>query len=117
MKTDQSTNATPEAVCSTAMLGPMVERIGSPPDTHCWDDDSAADCWSYSPQMVAELLDAAVAAERERCAKLCEERAAPDLAGELRNMVEMFAGTDESPGQHEAVASARRLLAALALDA
>ena len=53
-------------------LGPLVERIGSPPDTHCWDDDSAADCWSYSPQMVAELLDAAVAAKRERCAKACE---------------------------------------------
>jgi hypothetical protein len=44
-------------------------------------------------------------------------RAAPDLVVELRNMVEMFAGTDEGPGQHEAVASARRLLAALALDA
>lgn len=43
-------------------LGPLVERIGSPPDTHCWDDDCGKDCWSYSPQMVAELL----AAERER---------------------------------------------------
>lgn len=26
MKTDQATNATPEAVCSTAMLGPLPER-------------------------------------------------------------------------------------------
>jgi hypothetical protein len=50
-------------------LGRLVERIGSPPDTHCWDDDNAADSWSYSPQMVADLL----AAERERCAKLCDE--------------------------------------------
>ena len=59
-------------------LGPLVERIGSPPDTHCWDDDSAADCWSYSPQRVAELLDAAVAAERERqdfqADTACEDR-------------------------------------------
>jgi hypothetical protein len=50
-------------------LAQLVERIGSPPDTHCWDDDSAADCWSYSPQMVADLLDA----ERERACDVCDQ--------------------------------------------
>lgn len=46
-------------------LAELLERIGSPPDTHCWDEDGAGDCWSYSPQMVAYLL----AAERERLAQ------------------------------------------------
>lgn len=40
----------------------LAERIGAQPDTHCWDDDTSSDCWSYSPQLVAELLDA----ERKR---------------------------------------------------
>lgn len=45
----------------------LVERIGSPPDTHCWDEDTSTDCWSYSPAMVVALLDA----QRERLAKAC----------------------------------------------
>ena len=70
----------PDGSALSEGLGPLVERIGSPPDTHCWDDQLAADCWSYSPQMVAELLDAAVAAERERlCAAI---KAADDKASD-----------------------------------
>lgn len=46
----------------------LVERIGSQPDTHCWDDDDAAECWSYSPQLVADLLDAERKRHREELA-------------------------------------------------
>jgi hypothetical protein len=40
-----------------------VEQLPAGPDTHCWDDDTGRDCWSYSPELVAQLF----AAERERC--------------------------------------------------
>ena len=64
------------------------------PDTHCWDEDTQKDCWSYSEELTHAYADAAVSAERahawhpdaiaqlvtkaidderERCAKLCEE--------------------------------------------
>lgn len=57
-------------------LAQLVARIGSPPDTRCWDEDRSTDCWSYSPQMVADLLDA----ERERmCAAI---KAADDKASD-----------------------------------
>jgi hypothetical protein len=57
--------------------GTMSDIIGTPPDTHCWDDDSGKDCWSYSPRLVAELL----AAERNEIERLrgLLERAAVDL--------------------------------------
>lgn len=43
------------------------------PDTHCWDDDTQKDCWSHSADQMLAYAAAAVAQERERCAKLCEE--------------------------------------------
>lgn len=68
--------------CHVRPFAQLVERIGSPPDTHCWDEDSAADCWSYSPQMVAELLDA----ERDRAVRILEAYRVPvgnSAAGEM----------------------------------
>jgi len=55
----------------------MSDILGTPPDTHCWDDDSGKDCWSYSPRLVEKLL----AAERNEIARLrgLLERAAVDL--------------------------------------
>ncbi len=38
MSTDQATNATPEAVCSTAMLGPVVELPPHPEHGWTWTD-------------------------------------------------------------------------------
>ena len=28
------------------------------PDTHCWDDDSSKDVWSYSPELVRQIIEA-----------------------------------------------------------
>ena len=28
------------------------------PDTHCWDDDSSKDVWSYSPELVRQIIKA-----------------------------------------------------------
>ena len=36
------------------------------PDTHCWDDDTNNDVWSYSQGLMRATIDAAVAKERER---------------------------------------------------
>ncbi len=44
-----------------------------PPDTHCWDEDTSKDVWSYSDDAMRAYAEQAVAAERERCAKLCDE--------------------------------------------
>ena len=38
MSTDQATNATPEAVCSTAMLGPVVELPPHPEHGWTWTE-------------------------------------------------------------------------------
>jgi hypothetical protein len=43
------------------------------PDTHCWDDDTNSDVWSYSPGLMRATIDAAVAKERERCAKVAND--------------------------------------------
>lgn len=43
------------------------------PDTHCFDDDTQSDCWSYSPELVRKMLDQARREEREAViAKLLE---------------------------------------------
>lgn len=33
-----------------------------PPDTHCWDDDTGKDVWSYSADLVRSIVSAALAA-------------------------------------------------------
>jgi hypothetical protein len=44
-----------------------------PPDTHCFDDDTGRDVWSYSADQMRAYAAAAVAVERERIhAKLLE---------------------------------------------
>ena len=40
------------------------------PDTHCFDDDTGKDVWSYSKEQMA----AAVLRERERCAAICDDK-------------------------------------------
>jgi hypothetical protein len=55
MNTDQATNTTPKAVCSTAMLGPLVARLRE------WASEPA--CYEVPPQSL--LLEAAD--ELERC--------------------------------------------------
>jgi len=71
---------------SNAELGPLPD-----PDTHCWDDDTSKDCWSYSADQMRSYAAAEVAKERERCAKLCEFWNATHpirLAEEIRNSQE-----------------------------
>lgn len=37
----------------------MSKEIKLPdPDTHCWDDDSSKDVWSYSPELVRQIIEA-----------------------------------------------------------
>ena len=37
----------------------MTQEIKLPdPDTHCWDDDSSKDVWSYSPELVRQIIEA-----------------------------------------------------------
>ena len=37
----------------------MNQEIKLPdPDTHCWDDDSSKDVWSYSPELVRQIIEA-----------------------------------------------------------
>ena len=43
------------------------------PDTHCWDDDTSKDVWSHSEQQMRAYAEQAVAAERERCARIVED--------------------------------------------
>lgn len=42
------------------------------PDTHCLDDDTGLDVWSHSPKQMRAYAEQAVAAERERCARICD---------------------------------------------
>ena len=43
-----------------------------PPDTHCWDEDTSKDVWSHSADQMRAYAEQAVAAERERCARICD---------------------------------------------
>ena len=43
------------------------------PDTHCWDDDTNNDVWSYSQGLMRATIDAAVAKERERIVATCRK--------------------------------------------
>ena len=37
----------------------MTQEIKLPdPDTHCWDDDSSKHVWSYSPDLVRQIIEA-----------------------------------------------------------
>ena len=47
-----------------------------PPDTHCWDEDTSKDVWSHSADQMRAYAEQAVAAERERCAAICDARSA-----------------------------------------
>jgi len=38
------------------------------PDTHCFDEDEQKDVWSYSKELVQQI----VKDEREACAKACD---------------------------------------------
>jgi len=53
-----------------------IERIKLPePDTHCFDDDTNSDVWSYSPELVREIVLAHIdnlEAENERLRKDAE---------------------------------------------
>ena len=43
-----------------------------PPDTHCFDDDTGRDVWSYSAAQMRAYALAARRAALEEAAKLCE---------------------------------------------
>lgn len=74
---------TPAKVASTDGLGPLVADALTAADEYA-EAAGHAECWtgtcaSYNQHLadartkVRQAIDAAVAAERERCAKLCEE--------------------------------------------
>ena len=46
------------------------------PDTHCLDDDTGKDVWSHSADQMRAYAELAVAAERERCAAICDASSA-----------------------------------------
>ena len=46
------------------------------PDTHCLDDDTGKDVWSHSADQMRAYAGQAIAAERERCAAICDARSA-----------------------------------------
>jgi len=46
--------------------------LPAPHNTHCFDDDTQEDVWSYSADQMRSYARAAILAEREACAKLCE---------------------------------------------
>lgn len=52
------------------------------PDTHCFDDDTRRDVWSYSERRMRAYAAQAVAAERERCAILAASAAAHAQCGD-----------------------------------
>ena len=43
------------------------------PDTHCWDDDTQSDCWSYSPELVRRLIVEAEQRMKDRCAEVADK--------------------------------------------
>ena len=78
MNTDTATNATPEAFCSTAMLGPVRRALdglafaahqAGECEKQLGDSAEVLDWIEYVMCEVAAEREAAVAAERERCAK------------------------------------------------
>ena len=50
----------------------MKENKLPDPDTHCWDDDSSKDVWSYSPELVRQIIKADRAQRGEPVACLPE---------------------------------------------
>jgi len=67
MNTDTATSATPEAVCSTAMLGPVRRALdGLAFAAQLGDSADVRDWIEYVMRGVAAEREAAVAAERER---------------------------------------------------
>lgn len=65
MKTDKATNAKPQAVCSTAMLGPAERAALDALLDHIYEYGTAAE---GVLERAAKLCQAARADERERCA-------------------------------------------------
>lgn len=60
------------------MLPPLPK-----PDTHCFDDDTGKDVWSYSEsQLLADR-----AAVIEACAKVCEEEYGEYFADAIRSLL------------------------------
>lgn len=43
------------------------------PDTHCFDDDTQSDCWSYSPELVRKMLEQERREERDACIKAADD--------------------------------------------
>jgi hypothetical protein len=68
----------------------MTDLLPMPePDTHCWDDDTGKDVWSYSAEQVRAYAIAHRLAERERCIDICNqyftiEGIAQDIASAIR---------------------------------
>ena len=56
------------------------------PDTHCWDDDTGKEVWSYGPELMRATIDAAAAKERERCAAIAESWATEETATTCANI-------------------------------
>lgn len=50
-----------------------------PPDTHCFDDDTGKDVWSYSPELVHTLLAASNTAALDALKDMVAEFRALDL--------------------------------------
>lgn len=81
--TTMNQHDTPAKVASTDGLGPLVADALTAADEYA-EAAGHAECWtgtraSYNQHLAdartkaRQAIDAAVAAERERCAKLCEE--------------------------------------------
>lgn len=51
-----------------------------PPDTHCWDDDTGKDVWSYSADLVRSIVSAALAAPAPQAPAEIEAKADNDSA-------------------------------------
>jgi len=51
------------------------------PDTHCFDEDTKRDVWSYSPELVRTMLEAATADTARKCVEVCERQVASRLEG------------------------------------
>ena len=71
-----------------------------PPDTHCWDEDTSKDVWSHSADQMRAYAEQAVAAERERCATVCEawmeeaeRHSGPEAAGWLHQVAQHIRGS------------------------
>jgi len=56
--------------CSCGAMS--TSRELPPPDTHCFDEDTKRDVWSYSPELVRTMLEAATADTARKCVEVCE---------------------------------------------